>query len=167
MLVPTKGPRNGSRYRLRLQAKECVCRCITRFLLAMVSFVVFALPACCQDSGSEENEFHGNGAEITVTVRDSSGVQSSAAMVKLYRDGTIPSRQGETSRGSAVLVVNDLGAFTVMCRRQIRGRAKGSVDPCNRENAGGSLPATIFGCRKYGGSSWESGARAESKGSAR
>jgi tetratricopeptide (TPR) repeat protein len=76
---------------------------------------MFALPAFCQDSGSQENESYGNGAMITVTVHDSSGQPiSSAAMVKLYRDGTIPSRQGETSRGSADLVVNNLGEFTVI-----------------------------------------------------
>jgi len=110
-----KGAQKWVQVQAQVRAKECVCRCITRFLLPMVSFAVFALPACCQDSGSEENEFHGNGAEITVMVRDSSGVPiASAAMVKLYRDGTIPSRQGETSRGSAVLVVNDLGEFTVI-----------------------------------------------------
>jgi tetratricopeptide (TPR) repeat protein len=35
-------------------------------------------------------------------------------MVKLYRDGTLLSRQGETSRGSVVLVVNYLGEFSVL-----------------------------------------------------
>jgi tetratricopeptide (TPR) repeat protein len=81
----------------------------------MVPFAMFALPAFCQDSGSQEKEFYGNGAVITVTVHDSSGQPiSSAAMVKLYREGTIPSRQGETSRGSADLVVNSLGEFTVI-----------------------------------------------------
>ena len=91
------------------------CLSIGRFFLPMVSCLVFVLPACCQDNGSEVNEFHGSGAEITVTVHDSSGEPiSSAAMVKLYRDGTILSRQGQTSRGSALLVVNNLGEFTVI-----------------------------------------------------
>lgn len=85
------------------------------FFLLIVSSVSFALPAWCQDSGSEVNEFHGKGSEITVNVRDSSGEPiSTAAMVKLYRDGTTLSRQGETSRGSAVLVVNNVGEFTVI-----------------------------------------------------
>jgi tetratricopeptide (TPR) repeat protein len=88
---------------------------IARFLLLIVPCLAFALPACCQDRGSAESEFRGNGAEITVTVHDSSGEPiSSAAVVKLYRDGTILSRQGETSRGHAVLVVNSLGEFTVI-----------------------------------------------------
>jgi tetratricopeptide (TPR) repeat protein len=80
-----------------------------------MSCVAFALPACCQDSGSEAKEFHGSGAVITVTVHDSSGeLISSPAVVKLYGGGPIPSRQAETSRGSAVLVVNNLGEFTVI-----------------------------------------------------
>jgi tetratricopeptide (TPR) repeat protein len=50
-----------------------------------------------------------------VTVHDISGEPiSTAALVKLYRDGTILSRQGETSRGSVVLVVNNLGEFSVV-----------------------------------------------------
>jgi thioredoxin-like negative regulator of GroEL len=98
--------------RLRLPR---LCQCTSRCFLLMVSSALFALPACCQDSGSEVNEFHGKGSEITVNVRDSSGEPiSTAAMVKLYRDGTTLSRQGETSRGSAVLVVNNLGEFTVI-----------------------------------------------------
>jgi Tfp pilus assembly protein PilF len=86
-----------------------------RFLLLIVPSALFAIPARCQDSGSEVNEFHGKGSEITVNVRDSSGEPISiSAMVKLYRDGTTLSRQGETSRGTAVLVVNSVGEFTVI-----------------------------------------------------
>jgi Tfp pilus assembly protein PilF len=91
------------------------CWSLARLFLLMVPSFFFALPACSQDGGSEANEFHGRGSEITVTVHDSSGEPiSSAAVVKLCRDGTIPSRQGQTSRGSAVLVVNNLGEFTVI-----------------------------------------------------
>lgn len=107
--------------RALVRARVCACWSartplrIARFLLPLVSCLVFVLPACCQDSGSEVNEFHGSGAEITVTVHDSSGEPiSAAAMVKLYREGTILSRQGETSRGRAMLVVNNLGEFTVI-----------------------------------------------------
>jgi Tfp pilus assembly protein PilF len=88
---------------------------IARFFLPMISGVVFALPVCSQDSGSLERESHGSGAEITVTVRDSSGEPiSSVAMVKLLRNGAIPSRQAQTSHGRALLVVNNLGQFTVI-----------------------------------------------------
>src|SRR5271170_6016765 len=105
-----------------LRAGICARLCIPqtslrlpRFFLLMMSSALFALPTLCQDNGSEVNEFHGKGSEITVNVRDSSGEPiSTAALVKLYRDGTTLSRQGETSRGSAVLVVNNLGEFTVI-----------------------------------------------------
>ncbi|HWZ97846.1 MAG TPA: tetratricopeptide repeat protein [Candidatus Dormibacteraeota bacterium] len=49
-----------------------------------------------------------------MTVHDASGSPiSSAATVKLLR-GTIPSAQGQTSRGSAELIVNNIGEFTVI-----------------------------------------------------
>lgn len=106
----------------RAQRNECSCLRIprssvrlTRFFLPVLPCLVFALAAFSQDSGSEVNEFHGMGSEITVTVHDSSGEPiHTAAIVKLYRDGTMISRQGETSRGSALLVVNNLGEFTVV-----------------------------------------------------
>ena len=81
----------------------------------MTYSVFFALPACAQDNGSTANEFHGKGSEITVTLHDSSGeLISTPAMVSAYRDGMTLSRQGETSRGSAILVVNFLGEYTVI-----------------------------------------------------
>ncbi|MGH9676861.1 MAG: tetratricopeptide repeat protein, partial [Candidatus Acidiferrum sp.] len=50
-----------------------------------------------------------------MTVHDGSGEPISApTMVKLYRDGTIPSGQGATSRGHVTFVVNNLGDFTVV-----------------------------------------------------
>ncbi len=76
--------------------------------------MLLALPALCQDSGSEQNEIQGRGAEVTVTVHDSSGdTISTPAIVKLLREGTILSKQGQTSGGSVVLVVYSLGDFTV------------------------------------------------------
>jgi Tfp pilus assembly protein PilF len=116
------GARKLVQVRAPLRARGCVRLGIPqtrlslpRLFALMMSSALFVLPACSQDSGSEVNEFHGKGSKITVTVRDSSGEPiSTAAMVKLYRDGTTLSRQGETSRGSAVLVVNNLGEFTVI-----------------------------------------------------
>jgi Flp pilus assembly protein TadD len=105
--------------RARRYARLCLPRARLHsarfFLLILPSALFVAIPARCQDSGSEVNEFHGKGSEITVNVRDSSGEPiSTSAMVKLYRDGTTLSRQGETSRGSVVLVVNNVGEFTVI-----------------------------------------------------
>ncbi len=117
-----EGARKLVRVRALLRAQGRVRRCVlresqstSRFFLLIASSALFALPAFCQDSGSAERESYGQGSEITVTVRDSSGEPiSTAVIVKLYRDGTTLSRQGETSRGSAVLVVNNLGEFTVV-----------------------------------------------------
>ena len=108
-----------ARVRARSPAHRCAprsCLFVARVLLPAISCIAFSvLPAFCQDNGSEANEFHGRGAEITVTVHDISGEPiSSSAIVKLFRDGTVLSRQGETSRGSVLLVVNSLGDFTLI-----------------------------------------------------
>jgi len=110
----SRGAQNLALARSRVRAKVFPCARIARILLPTAFCVAFAVPAFCQDSGSEDKEFHGRGAEITVTVHDGSGdTISTPAIVKLYREGTILSRQGETTRGSAVLVVYSLGDFTV------------------------------------------------------
>jgi uncharacterized protein HemY len=90
--------------------------CVAPWLVAIAACVVVcALPARCQDTGSKENEIRGNGAEIAVTVHDAAGEPiSSPALVRLYRDGTIPSGQGATSHGSLVFIVTSLGEFTVV-----------------------------------------------------
>jgi len=68
-----------------------------------------------QDSGSKATEFFGNGAEIDVIVHDGAGDPiSSTAMVRLYRDGNIPSGEGATSHGRVRFVVTSLGEFTVV-----------------------------------------------------
>src|SRR5262245_55062658 len=68
-------------------------------ILALLVLSVLPAAAYAQDNGSAEHEFHGNGVEINVTVHDGSGEPLAvAAMVKVFRDGTIPSGQAETSR---------------------------------------------------------------------
>ena len=68
-----------------------------------------------QDSGSKATEYFGNGAEINVIVHDGTGSPiSSTAMVRLYRDGNIPSGEGATSHGRVRFVVTSLGEFTVV-----------------------------------------------------
>jgi len=68
-----------------------------------------------QDSGSKAGDFFGNGAEIAVIVHDAAGEPiSSSAMVRLLRDGSIPSGQGSTSHGRVNFVVTSLGEFTVV-----------------------------------------------------
>src|SRR5215470_4701773 len=84
--------------------------------LAQLGLVLFALaPAYSQDAGSAEKEFFGNGVAITVVVHDPSGnLLASAAIVKLFRGGTLPAGRTETSRGVAEFVVNNLGEFTAV-----------------------------------------------------
>lgn len=87
---------------------------IARFMLAMGVGVCLAQEGLCQENGSAVSEFRGNGAEITVTVKDGSGQPiASTAIVKILRDGGTPSGQSATSQGHAIFVVNALGEYTV------------------------------------------------------
>ena len=89
-----------------------------------VTILVVALLLCVpsawcaepqQDSGSQATEYFGNGAEINVVVHDGTGNPiSSPAMVRLYRDGNIPSGEGATLHGRVRFVVTSLGEFTVV-----------------------------------------------------
>ncbi|HKV25271.1 MAG TPA: tetratricopeptide repeat protein [Candidatus Acidoferrum sp.] len=84
-------------------------------MLPVLLYLPFALPALCQDSGSEVSEYHGTGAELTVVVHDGTGQPTSAsAVVKLYRDGATLVRQSQTNRGLALLVVNKLGEYSLV-----------------------------------------------------
>jgi Flp pilus assembly protein TadD len=104
-----------ARLRRRATANYCLPPHSRRrfVLLGLVS--LFSSLAWSQDTGTAATELRGNGAAISVVVHDNSGRPiSSAAMVKLFRGGTIPAGQAETSSGRAELVVNDLGDFTVV-----------------------------------------------------
>jgi Flp pilus assembly protein TadD len=81
----------------------------------LLCFAPGALRARGQDVGNANDAFHGNGAEITVTLRDASGQLIYApATIRLLRNGAIPSGQAATSRGRLVFQVTGLGDFTVM-----------------------------------------------------
>lgn len=85
-----------------------------RFLLPLVSCFFFAPLALCQDSGSEGTLFRGDKAEISVTVRDSSGEPISApASVKIFKEG-IPTDRKEASHGRAFFILRGLGDYTVV-----------------------------------------------------
>ena len=73
---------------------------IVRFMLPIVPCLFLTTPpTLCQDSGSEGTLFRGDKAEISVTVRDSSGEPISApASVKIFKEG-MPTDQREASRG--------------------------------------------------------------------
>lgn len=95
-------------------ARHCAGRFIAQAFLFTLQCFAFALPLAAQDVGSEEKEFQGQGAVITVKLHDASGQSfSSTAVVKLLR-GVFPSGQKEASRGVAEFVVTSLGEFTVV-----------------------------------------------------
>jgi hypothetical protein len=101
-------------------------------MLGIACVLAGSSPAQCQDSGSESKEFLGNGAEITVMVRDAEGQPISApATVKLYREGSIPSGEGATSQGRLQFVVTSLGEFTVTV--QLPGYQSAQKDVSVRE----------------------------------
>src|SRR5215469_10636863 len=98
----------------QVRAGKCVARFIAQAVLFPLQCFAFAYPLAAQDVGSEEKEFQGQGAVITVKLHEVSGPSfSSAAVVKLLR-GVFPSRQKDASRGVAEFVVTSLGEFTVV-----------------------------------------------------
>lgn len=90
-------------------------RSILRFLLLIPLCAPLSSTARCQDSGDEGTTLRGNRAEISVTVRDSSGEPIAVpATVKLYRGGGMPSGQSATSKGRAFFILQDLGDYTLV-----------------------------------------------------
>ncbi len=95
---------------------RCTRVCARALLVAAGGVGLLFTPTAvfCQDNGSTEHEWFGNGVEIAVSVHDESGALiPSPASVTLMR-GTIPSGRAQTSRGNAMLVVNGVGEFTVI-----------------------------------------------------
>jgi Flp pilus assembly protein TadD len=74
---------------------------------------MFSVPGRGQDSGDQGTLIQGDRAEISVTVRNSSGeIVVAPATVKLLKDG-IPSDQSSTSHGRAFFIPRGFGEFTV------------------------------------------------------
>jgi uncharacterized protein HemY len=88
---------------------------IMRFLLSVIPFLFLPPPpGLCQDTGNEKLIPRGDRAELSVTVRDSSGEPISApASVKLYHDG-VPTDQSAASHGRAFFVFRTLGTYTLV-----------------------------------------------------
>jgi len=84
------------------------------FLLPLfLSLCVWPLSTLAQDSGEEGTITRGSRAEISVTVRDSSGQPIAAtASIKLYKNGA-PIDQSSTSHGRAFFIPRSLGDFTI------------------------------------------------------
>jgi Tfp pilus assembly protein PilF len=88
---------------------------VVRFLLPLVPCLFLSPPpAPCQDSGNEKIIPRGDRAELSVTMRDSSGEPISApAIVKLYHDG-VPTDQSAAAHGRAFFVFRTLGTYTLV-----------------------------------------------------
>lgn len=101
---------------------------VAGFLWAtLLCTMVCASSARCQDSGSAAHQLFGKGAEIAVSVRDSTGEAiRSTVMVRIYKDGTTPNGEAATSRGRAVFLVTSLGEFTVVV--EAAGYQKAAMD---------------------------------------
>jgi tetratricopeptide (TPR) repeat protein len=97
--------------RLQQSALPWILRSVGALLACLL---LIPLPTFCQDSAAEGTVPRGDRAEISVTVRDSSGEPISApATVKLYHEG-VPSDQGATSHGRAFFITRGLGSFTLV-----------------------------------------------------
>jgi uncharacterized protein HemY len=76
--------------------------------------IVLSVSAHCQDSGAEGTMLRGDRAEISVTVRDSSGEPISApASVKLYHEGILIDQKA-ASHGRVFFVPSTLGDFGIV-----------------------------------------------------
>src|SRR6266576_6274917 len=97
------------------RTKQCPPLRGVLFLLPVLPCVLFAPHlALCQDSGSEGTLLRGDKAEISVTVRDSSGEPISApASVKIFKEG-MPTDQREASHGRAFFILRSLGDYTLV-----------------------------------------------------
>jgi tetratricopeptide (TPR) repeat protein len=109
-----QAPAQRAQIQARVRARRPLRLASRQYLLLILLALLFPDVSVSQDAGSAEHEFHGKGVEITVVVHDPSGeVLAVPAVVKVYRDGSLPSGEAETSRGSATFFVNSVGEFTI------------------------------------------------------
>jgi tetratricopeptide (TPR) repeat protein len=74
---------------------------------------IFSVPGRCQDSGDQGTMVQGDRAQLSVTVRNSSGeIVGAPVTVKLLKNG-MPSDQALTSHGRAFFIPRGLGEFTI------------------------------------------------------
>lgn len=89
------------------------CKFIGLLLLIFVCGFFLASPSFGQARTSDEADFRGNRAEISITLKDNSGsVITVPATVKLYHMGAL-SGQAAASKGRAFFILNSLGEYTI------------------------------------------------------
>jgi Flp pilus assembly protein TadD len=95
----------------------------------LISVLLPALPARCQDGVTEQTAISGNNATIVVNIRDSSGTPVTvSAVVKLYRNGSIPNGQTTSSQGRAIFLPQNLGGFSVVVDAPGYKQGRANVD---------------------------------------
>jgi Tfp pilus assembly protein PilF len=95
----------------------------------LFSVLLPAIPACCQDGVTEQKAISGNNATIVVNVRNSSGDPLPVtAVVKLYRNGSIPNGQTTSSQGRAIFMPQNLGDFLVVAEAPGYKPGRANVD---------------------------------------
>jgi tetratricopeptide (TPR) repeat protein len=86
---------------------------LLRALLSFTATCIFSVPGRCQDSGDQGTLVQGDRAQVSVTVRNSSGeIVGAPVTVKLLKNG-MPSDQALTSHGRAFFIPRGLGEFTI------------------------------------------------------
>lgn len=105
-------------------------RCRTRLLCAAFAlFLGIAGPCSAQDGVNEEKAISGNSATIVVNVRNSAGDPLTVtAVVKLFRNGSIPNGQTTTQGGRAILLPQNLGDFLVVVEANGYKPGRATVD---------------------------------------
>src|SRR5260370_34712474 len=113
---------HSTKYHVRLRMER-------RAFPLLLSVLFSAFPAWCQDGVGEEKAISGNNATIVVNVRNSSGDPLPAtAVVKLYRNGTIPNGQTTTSQGRAIFLPQNLCDFSVLVEASGYKPGRATVD---------------------------------------
>jgi Flp pilus assembly protein TadD len=88
-----------------------------------------AFPALAQDGVTEQKAIGGNNATIVVNVRNSSGDPLPVtAVVKLYRNGSIPNGQTTSAQGRAIFLPQNLGGFSVVVEASGYKPGRANVD---------------------------------------
>ena len=98
---------------LMVYSKQRVSVPTARLVLPML-LCLLSLPCQVRSQDRAAETMRGNRAEISVTVRDSSGEAIAApALVKLYRNGS-PSGQAATTRGQTYFILDSLGDYSIV-----------------------------------------------------
>lgn len=104
------------------------CKILLSFA-ALGFFLVAAGPCNAQDGINEEKAISGNSATIVVNVRNSIGDPLPVtAVVKLFRNGSIPNGQTTTQGGRAIFLPQNLGDFSVVVEANGYKLGRASVD---------------------------------------